>query len=271
LNGDEDFIMTGAMADVQKQPDHRNLAIDKVGVKDIRYPVTVMDRAQGSQQTVAAVNMYVDLPHHYKGTHMSRFIEVLNRHSQDINLKNLHSLLEDMKSSLEAGRAHIEISFPYFIDKRAPVSQARALMEYMVTYRASLENHLDLVVEIKVPVTTLCPCSKEISSAGAHNQRGIVRLAVRITRFIWIEDMISLVEESASCQIYSLLKRADEKFVTETAYANPRFVEDIVREICLKLEHYPAVTWFSVEAENMESIHNHSAYAFIERHKNGGY
>jgi GTP cyclohydrolase I len=259
--------MKQAMADVQKQFDHRNLDIDKVGVKDIRYPITVMDRAQDSQQTVAAINMYVDLPHHYKGTHMSRFIELLNRHSHDINLKNLRRLLEDMKECLEAGRAHIEISFPYFIAKRAPISQSRGLMEYMVTYKASLEENMDLVVEVKVPVTTLCPCSKEISVHGAHNQRGVVRLLVRITRFIWIEDLITLVEESASCQIYSLLKREDEKFVTETAYANPRFVEDIVREVSLKLDQHPDIKWFAVEAENMESIHNHSAYAYIERHK----
>ena len=256
--------MSVSMADVQNQKDSRNQAIDKVGVKDIRYPITVMDREQGSQQTVAAINMYVDLPHHYKGTHMSRFIEVLNRHSQDINIRNLRRLLEDMKNSLEAGRAHIEISFPYFIAKKAPISQARALMEYMVTYRASLDASLDLVVEIKVPVTTLCPCSREISVNGAHNQRGLVTLAVRFTRFIWIEDLISLVESSASCEIYSLLKREDEKYVTETAYANPRFVEDIVREISLKLKSDSNITWFSVEAENLESIHNHSAYAFIE-------
>jgi GTP cyclohydrolase I len=259
--------MKQAMADVQQQFDHRNLDIDKVGVKDIRYPVTVMDRARGAQQTVAAVNMYVDLPHRYKGTHMSRFIELLNRHSHDINLRNLRSLLEDMKKHLEAGRAHIEISFPYFISKRAPVSQAQGLMEYMVTYKASLGEQMDLVVEVKVPVTTLCPCSKEISLGGAHNQRGVVHLAVRIARFLWIEDLITLVEESASCQIYSLLKRADEKFVTETAYANPRFVEDIVREVSLKLNRHPDITWFAVEAENMESIHNHSAYAYIERYK----
>jgi GTP cyclohydrolase I len=259
--------MNRNIVDVQKQFDRRNLNIDKVGVKDIRYPITVMDRVQGAQQTVAAVNMYVDLPHHYKGTHMSRFIELLNRHSHDINLKTLRSLLEDMKECLEASRAHIEITFPYFISKQAPVSQSRGLIEYMITYKASLEQNLDLVVGVKVPITTLCPCSKEISLYGAHNQRGIVHLMVRIARFIWIEDLITLVEESASCQIYSLLKRADEKFVTETAYANPRFVEDIVREVSLRLNRHPDITCFSVEAENMESIHTHSAYAYIERYK----
>ncbi len=260
--------MSGAMADVQNQKDSRNLAIDKVGVKDIRYPITVLDRDKGRQQTIAAINMYVDLPHQYKGTHMSRFIEVLNYHSHDINLKNLRGLLEDMKRRLEASRAHIEISFPYFIAKQAPISHAAALMEYHITYLASLdEQGLDLVVKLTVPITTLCPCSKEISASGAHNQRGLVSLAVRFNRFIWIEDLIALVESSASCEIFSLLKREDEKYVTETAYANPRFVEDVVREISLKLTGDHNITWFAVGVENMESIHNHSAYAFIERQK----
>lgn len=260
--------MTCVMADVQNQQDSRNLAIDKVGVKDISYPITVLDRAQGQQRTVAAINMYVDLPHQYKGTHMSRFIEVLNRHSHDINLRNLRTLLEDMKNRLEASRAHIEISFPYFIAKQAPISRAKALMEYGVTYLASLDEHgLDLIVRLKVPITTLCPCSREISETGAHNQRGLVTLSVRFTRFIWIEDLISLVESSASCEIFSLLKREDEKFVTEIAYANPRFVEDVVREASLKLGQDSNITWFAVEVENMESIHNHSAYAYIERHQ----
>ena len=260
--------MSSLIADVQKQQDSRNLAIDKVGVKDIRYPITVLDRQQGRQQTVAAINMYADLPHQYKGTHMSRFIEVLNRHSHDINLKNLRDLLEDMKRSLEASRAHIEISFPYFMAKQAPISQAKALMEYHVTYLASLdEQGLDLVVQTTVPITTLCPCSREISISGAHNQRSLVKLAVRFARFIWIEDLIALVESCASCEIFSLLKREDEKFVTEAAYANPRFVEDVVREVSLKISADSNIFWFAVSVENMESIHNHSAYAFIERQK----
>ena len=260
--------MSCLMADVQNQKDIRNLPIDKVGVKDIKYPITVLDRHKEHQQTVAAINMYVDLPHQYKGTHMSRFIEILNHHSHNINLKNLRGLLEDMKKRLEASRAHIEISFPYFIAKQAPVSHANALMEYQVTYLAGLdENGLDLIVKIKVPVTTLCPCSKEISRFGAHNQRGMVELAVRINRFIWIEDLIALVEASASCEMYSLLKREDEKYVTERAFENPRFVEDLVREVSLKLDSDSNISWFAVSAENMESIHNHSAYAYIERQK----
>lgn len=260
--------MSCSMADVQNQKDSRNMPIDKVGVKGLSYPITVLDRQQGRQQTIAAINMYVDLPHQYKGTHMSRFIEILNRHCHDINIKNLKVLLEDMKRLLDASNAHIEISFPYFIAKEAPISRAASLMEYRVTYLASLdENSLDLVLEIKVPVTTLCPCSREISAHGAHNQRGLVTLKVRFSRFIWIEDLIALVESSASCEIFSLLKREDEKFVTETAFANPRFVEDVVREVSVKLTADPNITWFAVEMENMESIHNHSAYAFIEYRK----
>jgi GTP cyclohydrolase I len=268
FNRKEIQILGASMADVQNQRDLRNLTIDKVGVKDISYPIMVMDRKNGRQQTVAAINMYVDLPHQYKGAHMSRFVEILNRHSHNINLTNLRNLLEDMKSRLEASRAHIEIAFPYFLEKQAPISKAAALMEYQIIYLASLdEKGLDLVVVIKTPVTTLCPCSREISAQGAHNQRGVVTLSVRLCSFIWIEDLIALVESAASCQIYSLLKREDEKFVTETAYANPRFVEDVVREVSLKLSADPNITWFSVGVENMESIHNHSAYAYIERNK----
>ncbi len=253
------------MLDVQNQRDYRNVDIDKVGVKNIRYPITVLDRAAGSQQTVASINMFVNLPHQYKGTHMSRFIELLSEYSGNINISNIPDILDEMKSRLDAESAHIEVEFPYFIEKAAPVSQALGLMEYAIAFRGSLNGSgMDLVVEIGVPVTTLCPCSKEISAAGAHNQRGMVRLAVRFKRFIWIEDLISMVEASASAEVFSLLKREDEKFVTETAYANPMFVEDVVREVAVKLSADPNIVWFTVDSENFESIHNHSAYAFIE-------
>ena len=255
------------MLDVQNQKDHRKIPIDKVGVKNIRYPITVLDRENGTQQTVASINMYVNLPHQYKGTHMSRFIELLSQYS-NINLRSLPDILQAMKAKLNAESAHIEVVFPYFLNKSAPVSGAHGLMEYNVTFRGMLNGRgLDLVVEIKVPVTTLCPCSQEISDQGAHNQRGLVSLAVRFKRFIWIEDLISLVESSASSEVYSLLKREDEKFVTERAYANPMFVEDVVREVSRKLDEDPNIVWFSVDSENFESIHNHSAYAFIERDK----
>ncbi|RJX35599.1 MAG: GTP cyclohydrolase I FolE2 [Desulfarculus sp.] len=258
------------MIDVQNQPDHRNIDIDKVGVKNIRYPITVLDRANGSQQTVASINMYVNLPHLYKGTHMSRFIELLSHYSSNINLSNLPDILEAMKQRLDAASAHIEIEFPYFISKAAPVSRSQGLMEYNIRFRGSLGSEgMDLVVEIAVPVTTLCPCSKEISASGAHNQRGLVRLAVRFKRFIWIEDLIAMVEESASSDVFSLLKREDEKYVTERAYDNPMFVEDVVREVSRKLGEDPNITWFAVDSENFESIHNHSAYAYIECDKRG--
>ncbi len=254
------------MKDVQNQRDHRNIPIDKVGVKNIRYPITVLDRANGTQQTVASINMYVNLPHLYKGTHMSRFIELLSEHSNNINLRNIPGILEEMKQRLDAQSAHIEAEFPYFLNKRAPVSGAQGLMEYSISFRGSLNGSgMDLVVEVGVPVTTLCPCSKEISDGGAHNQRGQVRLAVRFKRFIWIEDLIQLVEQSASSEVFSVLKREDEKQVTERAFANPMFVEDVVREIARKLEDDPNITWFTVDSENFESIHNHSAYAYIER------
>ncbi|MFH1034469.1 MAG: GTP cyclohydrolase FolE2 [Pseudomonadota bacterium] len=256
------------MIDVQSQLDDRNIAIDKVGVKNIRYPITVLDRANGTQQTVASINMYVNLPHQYKGTHMSRFIELLSEYSNNINIRNLSDILEEMKRRLAAESAHIEVEFPYFINKSAPVSGAQGLMEYGVAFRGSLNGKgYDLVVEVTAPVTTLCPCSKEISQGGAHNQRGLVRLAVRFKRFIWIEDLIRLVENSASSEVFSVLKRDDEKFVTERAYATPRFVEDVVREVACKLGQDPNITWFTVDSENFESIHNHSAYAYIEQDK----
>ena len=256
------------MIDVQNQADDRRIAIDKVGVKDIRYPITVLDRAKGKQKTVASVNMYVNLPHHYKGTHMSRFIEILSKHRREVTLKNLAKILEEMKTRLNAESAHMELSFPYFIEKTAPVSGTPGLMEYNCTFKGSLNGSgQDIVVEVAVPITTLCPCSKEISDAGAHNQRGVVRLAIRFTRFIWIEDMIRLVESSCSSEVFSLLKRSDEKYVTESAYDKPMFVEDVVREIAQKLDLDDNITWFSVAAENFESIHNHSAYAFVERRK----
>jgi GTP cyclohydrolase I len=240
-----------------------------VGVKGIRYPITVLDKDMGQQQTVAEINMYVNLPRYYKGTHMSRFVEILNEHSRRISLQNFSEILEEMKIRLNAESAHMEITFPYFINKSAPVTGAEGLMEYLCTFKGSLNKGSDLAIMIRVPISTLCPCSKEISEMGAHNQRGEVRLQVRFKKFVWIEDLISLIEESASIDVYSVLKREDEKFVTERAYNNPMFVEDVVREIAVKLNNDPNITWFAVESENFESIHNHNAYAYIEKHKSG--
>jgi GTP cyclohydrolase I len=256
------------MKDIQNHADDRNIDIDQVGVKGIRYPITVLDKNLGQQQTVATINMYVNLPRQYKGTHMSRFVEILNEHSKQISLQNFSDILREMKKRLNAERANMEITFPYFINKRAPVSGSEGLMEYKCTFKGSLDKGSDLITVIHVPISTLCPCSKEISNFGAHNQRGEVTLQVRFKKFIWIEDLISLVEESASSDIYSVLKREDEKYVTERAYEHPMFVEDIVRDIAEKLNNDPNITWFSVESENFESIHNHNAYAYIEKHKN---
>jgi len=255
------------MQDIQKTHDTRNIPIDKVGVKDISYPIVVMDRKKKFQHTVARINMYVDLPHHFKGTHMSRFIEILNSYREEIALDKLEIMLADMKKKLGASTAHLEMEFPYFIEKKAPVSKARSLMEYTCSFAATLSEGFDFVLGIRIPVTSLCPCSKELSDYGAHNQRSIITIKVRYSSFIWIEDLVSAVEECGSSPVYSLLKRVDEKHVTEQAYENPKFVEDIVREVTEKLLAEPAITWFSVEAENFESIHKHSAYAFIERDK----
>jgi GTP cyclohydrolase I len=254
------------MIDVQNQTDSRRVKIDQVGVKKIRYPIDVKDRENGSQRTVASVNMYVALPHNHKGTHMSRFIEILSKHRNTISTSTIPTILSDMKERLQAASAHLELSFPFFMEKRAPVTGAVALMEYgCILCGTQAENSAsDLTVAVIVPVTTLCPCSKEISEVGAHNQRGLVTVTVRYEHFFWMEDLIKLVESSASSEVYSLLKRTDEKYVTEVAYNNPRFVEDVVREVAVKLRADRNFTWFSVAAENFESIHNHSAYAYLE-------
>jgi GTP cyclohydrolase I len=258
------------MADVQNRPDTRRIKIDKVGVKDIRYPVTVRAKNQNDQRTVASVNMYVDLPHHYKGTHMSRFIEILARHRHSISLHSISAILSDMKQRLNADSAHLELSFPYFIEKKAPVSGEVSLLEYACAIIGTQKNgRPEISVRVTVPITTLCPCAKEISAYGAHNQRGQVSVTIKIKKFFWMEDLIRLVETSSSAEVFSLLKRADEKFVTEAAYQNPMFVEDVVREVAVRLLADDTFTRFSIAAENFESIHNHSAYAFLEHNDDG--
>jgi GTP cyclohydrolase IB len=254
------------MNDIQNQKDHRKIEINKVGVKNIRYPITVLDKAKGVQHTVASVNMYVDLPHQFKGTHMSRFIEILNKFKGEISIQSFSSILLEMKLKLKAKSAHLEVEFPYFIEKEAPVSRSKSLMEYICRFCGSSDQKEkdDFFVGIVVPITTVCPCSKEISQYGAHNQRSIVTVRLRFRKFIWIEDIIQLIEDCASCDLYSILKRPDEKYVTEKAYKNPMFVEDVVREIAKRLKRDLNFTWFAVESENFESIHNHSAYAYVE-------
>lgn len=255
------------MPDIQKTRDPRNIPIDKVGVKNIRYPIVVRDRSKGPQSTVGTVNMYVDLPHHFKGTHMSRFLEVLNRYHGAISVEKIPELLSEMCERLVAETAHFEVDFTYFMTKAAPVTGKEGLMGYECGFQAAAGKTEDFVLSVEVPVTTLCPCSKEISDRGAHNQRGNVHVRVRFDDLVWIEDVVELVEASASCALYPVLKRQDEKWVTETAYDNPRFVEDMVREVTLRLQADDRITWFEIHVENFESIHAHNAYAYIERDK----
>lgn len=253
------------LADIQNTKDKRNIAIDKVGVKNIRYPIKVADRSGGPQNTVGTINMYVALPHHFKGTHMSRFLEVLNRHHGAISVEKIPELLEAMLERLKAETAHFSVDFTYFMTKAAPVTGREGLMGYECRFEAAAGEHEDFVLTVEVPVTTLCPCSREISARGAHNQRGNVRVSVRFDDLVWIEEIVEKVEASASCELFPVLKRPDEKWVTERAYDNPRFVEDMVREVTLRLQDDPRIRWFEVHVENFESIHAHNAYAYVER------
>jgi GTP cyclohydrolase I len=260
------------LRDVQNQYDPRNIDIDKVGVKNVKYPIVVLDKANGTQHTIADINMYVSLPRNYKGTHMSRFVEILHTHKNMINMKDFPAILKEMKERLNAESAHMEVRFPYFIRKDAPVSGTPGYLEYYCGFIGHMDEFgmmKDFTVSVSVPVTTLCPCSKEISDSGAHNQRGIVSVAVQFTRFFWIEDLIAIVESCSSCDIYSVLKRQDEKYVTEKAFDNPKFVEDVVRDVAGRLAKETNITYFVIEAENFESIHNHSAYACLERKNKG--
>ena len=255
------------MIDTQNQPDYRNIPIDKVGIKGLKYPIKVLDKTMGLQSTIAQISMYVDLPHHCKGTHMSRFVEILHLFRTQVSLESITNILEDMKKILGAKSSHIEITFPYFIEKQSPATASKGLMDYTCSIIGSSNGrkNTDIVLKVAVPVTSVCPCSKEISDYGAHNQRGEVLVSTRFKKLIWIEDIVTLVEATASCDIFSVLKREDEKFVTEKAYNNPKFVEDIARDVAKDLMEDHNITWFSVSAENFESIHNHSAYAYIEK------
>ncbi len=256
------------MPDVQGSADTRRIAIDKVGIKDIKHPVRVKDRSGREQHTIANFNMYVNLPHNFKGTHMSRFVEILNEHEYEITVESFKDMLTEMTNRLEARSGHIEMTFIYFVIKSAPVSGVTSLLDYEVTFIGEITDEEPiLTVKVIVPVTSLCPCSKKISRHGAHNQRSHVTVTAKTNGFLWIEDLIDLVEQEASCELYGLLKRPDEKYVTEHAYANPKFVEDMVRDIAAKLNQDPRVASYKVESENFESIHNHSAYAMIQNDK----
>ncbi|MGC8555147.1 MAG: GTP cyclohydrolase I FolE2 [Candidatus Acidulodesulfobacterium sp.] len=291
------------LTDVQNSKDGRGIGIDKVGIKNLHYPISVLDKAKSFQHTVAEINMYVDLPHYFKGTHMSRFLEVLNEYRGEISIVNFPDILRKIKKVLNAGSASVEIEFPYFIEKTAPVSGKKSLMEYICYYNGTIKSkkagYADaadagadknkaitgagrnkkksaeeeegggsdesiIIIGVKVPINTLCPCSKEISKYGAHNQRGVVSVSLEFSKLIWFEDIIADVESCASSPIYSLLKREDERFLTEHAYENPMFVEDVARCVAGILKKNKNIKHFKVEAENFESIHNHNAYAMIE-------
>jgi GTP cyclohydrolase I len=260
---------TMAIPDVQGSADTRQLAINKVGIKSIRHPVKVMDKSGGVQHTIAVFNMYVGLPHNFKGTHMSRFVEILNSHEREISVENFEPTLRQMVKRLEAETGHIEMTFPYFIAKKAPVSGVQSLIDYEVTFVGEIYEggKYRFNMKVVVPVTSLCPCSKKISERGAHNQRSHVTVTAETNDFVWIEELVQLVEGQASCELYGLLKRPDEKYVTERAYDNPKFVEDMVRDVAALLNREQRIDAYVVESENFESIHNHSAYALIERNK----
>lgn len=255
------------MRDVQNQADDRQLPINKVGVKNVSYPIEVLDRLNKTQHSIASIDLYADLPHHFKGTHMSRFLEVFNAHHKNVNMKSFLGMLEEIRTVLDAAEAFGTIRFPYFIEKRAPVSGQTSMMKYTCSFQGEVlrDGHTRFFVGIEVPVLTLCPCSKEISDRGAHNQRSFVKVLVQMGNFFWIEDIVELVESCASAPLYTILKREDEKFITEYSYDHPVFVEDLVRDVTIKLEALENFPWFSVEAENLESIHLHDAYAYIER------
>lgn len=253
--------------DKQSERDHRELRINKVGVRGLRFPIQVRDKAHAVQNTVATLGMFVDLPKEFKGTHMSRFLEVLNAHGNIIHVENITDILYALQEKFQAATSHLEIEFPYFMVKQAPVTGKESVMDYRARFdAAACHKEILFLLTVKANVTTLCPCSKAIASYGAHNQRGEVTVQIRSSKVVWIEDLIAVIESSASSELYALLKRQDEKAVTERAYDNPVFVEDLVRNVALKLNAHPDVSWYKVEAENQESIHNHNAYACIEKH-----
>ena len=254
------------LPDTQGEHDSRNIAIDRVGVRGLRFPVQIRELGGGLQHTVATVSLAVDLPARHKGTHMSRFVETLNSHGSVLDVRHIAGLPSELLRRLPARRAHVEFRFPFFVSKAAPVSRATGLMDYQITFEVeATKSRSRFTLHAEVPVATLCPCSKAISDRGAHNQRGTVRFSVRFARRpVFIEELVRLVEDSASCELYSVLKRPDEKAVTERAYDTPVFVEDVVRNVAERAARHPNIAWYRVEAENYESIHNHQAFAIIE-------
>lgn len=259
---------TPEIADVQNSADIRQIAIDKVGIKAIRHPISLQNEDGSVQHSIAMLNMFVHLPHQYKGTHMSRFVEILNTHQNALSIAGFETLLRDMVARLEASAGYIEMHLPFFINKTAPISGVKSLLDYDVTLIGELrDGNYQLTLKVLVPVTSLCPCSKKISEYGAHNQRSHVTVSAKVQGDIHIEDIVRLVEAQASCELFGLLKRPDEKYVTERAYDNPKFVEDMVRDVAAALNADSRILAYVVESENFESIHNHSAYALIEKVK----
>ncbi|MDA1330906.1 MAG: GTP cyclohydrolase FolE2 [Proteobacteria bacterium] len=253
-----------SIPDVQNAIDGRHLAIDKVGIKAMRHPIKVADKSEGIQHTIAMFNMYVELPHNFKGTHMSRFVEILNEQEREISVESFEVILRTMLDRLESDSGYIEMTFPYFLQKSAPVSKVKSLSDYEVTFKGQItKGDYKLEMKVVVPVTSLCPCSKQISDYGAHNQRSHVTISATTNAHVWIEELIAVAEEQASCELFGLLKRPDEKYVTEKAYDNPKFVEDMVRDVATALNGIDRIDTYVVESENFESIHNHSAYAMI--------
>ncbi len=260
-----DISPTPAVEDVQGRADSRGITIDRVGIRGLRHPLQVCDRQGEIQNTVSRVDLYVDLAAEHKGTHMSRFVELLGNDGQVFSVDSFAILLADMTRQLDAHKGYITVRFPYFVNKHAPISGVSSLMDYEVTMHGQIEGErTSISIEVCVPVTSLCPCSKAISDYGAHNQRSHVTVKARTRGGLWIEDIIDIVETQASCDLYGTLKRMDEKYVTERAYDNPKFVEDMVRDVAAQLNAHECVAAYSVESENFESIHNHSAYAHIE-------
>jgi len=256
------------MPDVQATSDRRRVAIDRVGVKDVTYPFRLRTPDGGEQTTVASVNMYVSLPHHQKGTHMSRFLEVLNEHTcEPLTPTRIPGVTRAIRERLDAEEAHFEAEFTYFIRKEAPVTKMPGLMDYRVSFACTSNGLDDFVLGVSAPATSLCPCSKEISDYGAHNQRCRIEAKVRFDGELWIEELVELLEAAASNPVFAVLKRPDEKFVTERAYEHPKFVEDIVRDLALALDDDGRITWYEINSENFESIHSHNAYAQLTRDK----
>jgi len=262
---------SSSIEDVQGRADSRRIPINKVGIKDVYHPVRVKDRSSGEQHTIANFNMYVALPHNFKGTHMSRFVEVLHGNEREISVESFRNILVEMTEKLDAESGHIEMDFPYFVMKKAPASGVESLMNYQASLIGELhDGKPELWLKVVVAATSLCPCSKSISNYGAHNQRSHITIKARVEGHMWLEELIDIAESEASCEVYGILKRADEKYVTERAYDNPKFVEDIVRDVAVRLNKEERVRAYVVEAENFESIHNHSAYALIEKDKESG-